>query len=172
MSFSRRPLLPWLSFIDARPTGAHYARVNAGAVGGLRSPDPLLTKQPLFLTELQQRNTPAGVKSGRYKIVCRFSRRSYRPDAPASDPCGRRMKNGEKHAREQAADLSVPLFFHDTVYITKAVSTVPSFANIFRSSPVHLQCRRKTPRGICKSLSGKRRWCTVLHKAFSCRICN
>ena len=41
--------------------------------------------------------TPAGVKSGRYKIVCRFSRRPYRPDAPASDPCGRRKKNGEKH---------------------------------------------------------------------------
>ena len=146
--------------------------MSLGAVGGLRSHGLPLTRRSLFLAELQQRNTPASVKSGRYKIVCRFSRRSYSPNALAFDPWGRRKKNGEKHAREQAADLSVPLFFHDTVYITKAVSTVPSFANIFRSSPVRLQCRRKTPRGICKSLYGKRRWCTVLHKAFSCRTCS
>lgn len=74
----------------------HYSRIN-GAVGGLRSHDTTITNGLLFQAELQQRITPAGVKSGRYKIVCRFSRRSYRPDALASDPCGRRKKNGEKH---------------------------------------------------------------------------
>lgn len=73
---------------------------------------------------------------GRYKIVCRFSRRSCSPDAPASDPHGRRKKNGEKHARRQAADLSVPLFFHDTIYITKQLATVPTFENYFSRMPV------------------------------------
>lgn len=59
MSFPTAALLPWLKIIDARPTGAHCARVNAGAVGGLRSPDTIITNDLLFLAELQQRNTPA-----------------------------------------------------------------------------------------------------------------
>ena len=37
----------------------HYSRIN-GAVGGLRSPDTIITNDLLFRAELQQRNTPAG----------------------------------------------------------------------------------------------------------------
>ena len=94
------------------PTECGQAAPTAmlGAVGGLRSPDPLLTKQPLFQAELQQHECVRQCQETDAIKMCADCRDiisftavdSFIPDAFQHSTLGACVQKGEKPRRSTA----------------------------------------------------------------------